>query len=81
MFDMTDAACAGEDTDLFFPDDKRNKGVVAIAKSFCDRCPIQSDCLDHAIKNEEQGIWGGTTDDERRDLRLTNRIRIPVAIR
>ena len=81
MFDMTGAACAGEDTDLFFPDDKRNKGVIAIAKSFCSDCPIKSDCLDHAIKNEEQGIWGGTTDDERRDLRLTGRISIPVTIK
>lgn len=36
------------------------------AKVICSTCPVRSDCLDFAIENEQQGIWGGTTEDERR---------------
>jgi hypothetical protein len=27
---------------------------------------VRVDCLEHAIKNDEVGIWGGTTTTERR---------------
>lgn len=34
-----------------------------------DLCPVTEDCLDHALRYRELGIWGGTNDDERRALR------------
>lgn len=38
------------------------------ARQFCGGCPVQSQCLDYAIYYGEVGIWGGTTDDERKRL-------------
>ncbi len=51
---MRDAAFAGMDTDLFFP----------------ERCPVRAECLEHALTApEEHGTWGGTSEPERRQLR------------
>lgn len=59
------AACVGN-FDLFFEDHKRT--VVNKAKAFCKTCPVRLECLEHAIKNDERGIWGGMTANERRKL-------------
>jgi WhiB family transcriptional regulator, redox-sensing transcriptional regulator len=40
------------------------------AKAICAVCPVMWDCYVHALENEEEyGIWGGTTRQERQDLR------------
>lgn len=37
------------------------------AKRICDACPIEDKCGDWAIEtNQEGGVWGGMTDDERK---------------
>ena len=42
------------------------------AKSVCATCPVQVQCLDHAIAADERyGIWGGLNQDERRLLRAS----------
>lgn len=64
---MRRAACRGCDPDLFHPEhgDKSNP-----AKAVCATCPVQAECLDHAIRNGEvHGVWGGTNARERRRLR------------
>ena len=70
MIDVTQselAACAGEDTAIFFPEPGPHaKGDTALAKAICASCPIIKDCLAFALANDEYGIWGGTTDYERR---------------
>lgn len=64
------AACQGEDPALFFPDDITG---VNHAKTICARCPVQPQCLVHAITNrEDNGIWGGCSERERRRI-LKNR--------
>lgn len=66
--DMTwraDAACNGADLDLFFPD-RGNHGLEA--KRICARCPVLTDCLEFALVTRATGIWGGMTDNERRQL-------------
>ena len=36
----------------------------------CRQCPVQADCLDFALTtNQDSGIWGGTSEEERRVLR------------
>lgn len=41
-----------------------------VAKALCMTCPIIESCLEDAMKVENvSGIWGGTTDKERRGLR------------
>jgi WhiB family transcriptional regulator, redox-sensing transcriptional regulator len=42
------------------------------AKSVCATCPVQVQCLEHAIVADERyGIWGGLNHDERRLLRAS----------
>jgi WhiB family redox-sensing transcriptional regulator len=50
------AACAGEDTAVFFPDgDDDSK-----AKEICGRCPIRAACYALAdARGEKSGVWGG----------------------
>lgn len=31
----------------------------------CDTCPVQGECLAHALKYRESGIWGGTNETQR----------------
>lgn len=53
----TQAVCAQIDPELWFPDLERQG---AYAKSICKTCPVQVECLNYAIANEEEnGIWGG----------------------
>ncbi|MFF5538785.1 WhiB family transcriptional regulator [Streptomyces cinerochromogenes] len=39
------------------------------AKALCNGCPVQTECLAHALDNRiEHGIWGGMTERDRRAL-------------
>lgn len=70
---MADAACAGMDTNLFFPAGTghgRPAGYGVEAKAVCHRCPVRIECLNHALANGEQhGIWGGMGPRERTNVR------------
>jgi hypothetical protein len=39
--------------------------------AYCDRCPVQVECLDYALEHPKEavGIWGGTSDHQRRQMR------------
>ncbi len=64
---ITTAACRGINPDLFFP--ARGEDTTA-AKAVCRGCPVRLDCLRHALNNGEHfGVWGGTSERERRQLR------------
>src|SRR5690606_12113003 len=45
---------------MFFPGRGDHRTVDA-AKAVCATCPVQAECLDAALANDEPGIWGGTT--------------------
>jgi WhiB family transcriptional regulator, redox-sensing transcriptional regulator len=65
------AACRDEDPELFFPVSEMGPGArqVAQAKAVCARCPVRSECLTYALDNGlDHGIFGGTTEGERRTL-------------
>jgi len=66
-----EAACRDQDTADFFilrgDPQQRVKRIRAYA--ICKGCSVQRECLDYAIVNHELGIWGGTTDRERRIIR------------
>jgi WhiB family redox-sensing transcriptional regulator len=39
------------------------------ARVFCQSCPVRTECLAHALDQRiEFGVWGGTTERERRAL-------------
>jgi WhiB family redox-sensing transcriptional regulator len=65
------ARCLEVGTEAFFPDPTDLIGVKA-AKDVCGRCYVQAECLETGI-NEVYGIWGGTTDAERRQIRSNRR--------
>jgi len=61
------ANCIGVDPDIFFPE---RGASTREAKSICNACEVRADCLDYALENSEKfGIWGGTSERERRRLR------------
>jgi WhiB family redox-sensing transcriptional regulator len=66
------AACRHVDANLFFPTGSTGSALEQIqaAKAFCRSCPVQHACLEFAIEtNQEDGIWGGKDETERRRLR------------
>jgi WhiB family redox-sensing transcriptional regulator len=66
-----EAACRDFDTDVFFPDSDENAGP---AIAICATCPVREQCLDFALStNQADGIWGGTTETERRRIRRRRR--------
>lgn len=69
------AACAtpGTNTDAFFASERESE-LVDEARATCNRCPVRANCLTSAYTDrEEWGIWGGTTNRERRTyLRKAN---------
>lgn len=57
------AACVGRG-DLFFADHVRS--TVKKAKQLCASCAVQQECLEYALRNNDDGVWGGMTANERR---------------
>lgn len=70
--DLARCAVTKADPDIFFMDDKDEPNYNAIktemARAICNECPIQKQCLQFAIKEEMEGVWGGTTTKERRSI-------------
>jgi WhiB family redox-sensing transcriptional regulator len=67
-----EAICRDTDPNLFFPVGTTGFALMQIdrARQVCDECPVRVECLDYALEtNQDSGIWGGTTEDERRVLR------------
>ena len=61
-----DGLCRQTSQELFFPE----KGEVATpAKKVCKQCPVKEACLEHALKKHEYGIWGGLSEQERKNLK------------
>lgn len=61
------ASCREVKDPLIFFSDHPND--IKNAKSVCGGCPVQVECLEHALKNHEYGIWGGTTERERQKIK------------
>ena len=63
----TDALCAQVDPALFYPEaGEPNRD----AKRICAGCEVRAECLAYALAHRERfGVWGGTTERERRRLR------------
>jgi len=65
------AACRSADPDLFFPVSAGSAGFseLAAAKSVCASCAIRRRCLEYALDTrQDHGVWGGTSEDERRAI-------------
>lgn len=77
-----DAACRDTDPDLFFPVGTTGPALeqIAAAKAVCVQCDVQAECLEFAIvSNQDSGVWGGTSEEERRVLRRQHVARLKAA--
>lgn len=64
-----DALCREHPDVEFFPGLGQS---TAPAKDLCRRCLVRDDCLTHAVElDEPAGVWGGTSQPERRKARRT----------
>ena len=66
------AACRDTSPELFFPIGTTGVALDQIdaAKRVCTQCPVASECLEFALAtNQEAGVWGGLTEEERRRVR------------
>lgn len=60
-----EAACKGQDTDLFFIETYGS--YRPMITDYCAHCPVRQDCLDYAIRLDiRDGLWGGLSPHERR---------------
>ena len=61
------AACRGMDANWFHP---VRGGSVDKQRKVCDSCPVKVECLRYALDNNIWiGIYGGTTEKDRRRLK------------
>ncbi|WP_084104938.1 WhiB family transcriptional regulator [Demequina sp. NBRC 110056] len=67
------AACLEvDDPELFFPVGNTGPALVQIekAKAVCNTCEVRDTCLQWAMEhNQDSGVWGGLSEDERRSLK------------
>ncbi len=68
------AACRGPQAVVFYPPDMGEQSDErqwreTQAKAICNQCTVVVRCLDSAVtRRETHGIWGGTSEAERRVL-------------
>jgi WhiB family redox-sensing transcriptional regulator len=74
---MAEGNCTRVPPSTFFPSD----GVgVDIARKICENCPVKSPCLEYALVNRiDHGVWGGTSERERRRILRQRRQRAAAA--
>ena len=55
------------DPEIFFPESGQSG---AAAKRICRTCPVVDECFEWAVANDVRyGVWGGTSESERRRMR------------
>jgi WhiB family redox-sensing transcriptional regulator len=67
---MSEALCLEIDSTLFFPDEPN---AYTEGKKACELCTVKTQCLEYALKLDVVGIWGGTTETERRKMKKNAR--------
>jgi WhiB family redox-sensing transcriptional regulator len=61
------AACRGQGPEEFV---RGPKSDYMTTRDLCETCPVRRECLEYALAdNSLIGLWGGTTDTERRMIR------------
>ena len=64
---VNDGSCSQTDPDAFFPEVGQS---TRLAKKVCSRCAVLDQCLSYAVQDTTlTGIWGGTSERERRVIR------------
>jgi WhiB family redox-sensing transcriptional regulator len=71
---MSRGACRQADPELFFPVSVTGSGMrqAEVAKAVCGRCAVRANCLSYALEIMPEGVWGGTTREERQAARRSS---------
>ncbi len=78
------AKCRDVDPELFFPVGTTGPAAEQIeaAKAVCVTCSVRNECLEWAlVTGQDAGVWGGTSEEERRSIRRARRREINAARR
>lgn len=71
------AACRDvTDPEVFFPIGNTGPALdqIEAAKRICRPCVVRRHCLNWALEtNQDTGVWGGLSEDERRELTRAQR--------
>lgn len=70
---MADAACLGVPDQVFFPSYGNAHDAVRYARRWCRVCKVREACLEWALAYGEQGVWGGTTENQRHRMQNANK--------
>lgn len=75
---LSEALCLklGIPTEWFYPDEEsRQYEHEAEVVEVCDQCPVRPQCLDYALRsNEEFAIWGGAKVNQRVKIKTKQRV-------
>lgn len=72
------AACRGSSTEVFYPERGESEQP---AKQVCRRCVVKIECLTYALDAAEKvGVWGQSSERQRRILRQAIRIETEQGI-
>lgn len=63
------AVCSNQPTDKFFATPK--SCLISSALAICKTCPVRSDCFYEAMQYNYDGVWGGSTYEQRLVLMRT----------
>lgn len=85
MPNLPAARCTSVDPEWFHPVATPGRGgrdkdadlerAVGRARGVCAPCPERAPCLSWALANDVDGIWAGTTTDERKAYRRANGVK------
>lgn len=64
------ARCRDTKTPEIFEAPHISDKKVRAAKAICRKCPVRSNCLDLAMATDSEGVFGGTTKDQRDMMRV-----------
>lgn len=62
---LKDAACVGEDPELWFADEHSRNAEVEKAVRICNGCPVAGQCLTDTPPDDKFSIRGGLTPAQR----------------
>ena len=70
-----DAACLGQDTNLFFDKYEEDESLRPKVDSLCAGCPVAKQCFAVGVSQKEWGVWGGIYIENGKVSREFNRHR------
>lgn len=77
------AVCQGMDPGMFYAAELSGSDTdYDPARAVCASCPVQTDCLEHALARPEKfGMWGGVSAEGRRKIRRNRQRNARAGIR